>query len=144
MSSRSHNDAFKALTEMGVEIKLHMQVKDYMDDVVVFSNGETIATKTLVWAAGITGFVFSGMPPDSYGSGKRILVDEFNRVKGLDKVFVISPDSRSIAYFTGAKAPRNNRSRAQRRRSATQKIRASSRSRASPPAWSRQDSAAGI
>lgn len=89
MSDRSHNDAFKALTEMGVEIKLHMQVKDYMDDVVVFSNGETIATKTLVWAAGVTGFVFSGMPPDSYGSGKRILVDEFNRVQGLDNVFVI-------------------------------------------------------
>ena len=89
MSEQSHKDAFKALTDMGVDIKLHMQVKDYIDDVVVFSNGETIKTKTLVWAAGVTGSVFAGIPVESYGHNNRIVVDEFNRVKGMDKVFAI-------------------------------------------------------
>jgi NADH dehydrogenase len=89
MSERSHDDAFKALTNLGVEIKLHMQVKDYVNGVVVFSNGEAIETKTVVWAAGVTGFAFAGMPATSFGRGNRILVDEFNRVKGMDKVFAI-------------------------------------------------------
>ena len=89
MSERSHHDAFKALTKMGVEIKLHMQVKDYVDDVVLFANGETIETKTVIWAAGVTGVAFAGMPAASFGRGNRIQVDEFNRVKGMDKVFAI-------------------------------------------------------
>lgn len=89
MSERSHTDAHKALTSMGVEIKLHMQVKDYVNDAVVFSNGESIITKTVIWAAGVTGVAFAGMPAGSFGHGNRILVDEFNRVKGMDKVFAI-------------------------------------------------------
>jgi NADH dehydrogenase len=89
MSERSHNDAHKALTNNGVEIKLHMQVKDYVGDAVVFSNGESIDTRTVIWAAGVTGVAFAGMPPGCFGRGNRIMVDEFNRVKGMDNVFAI-------------------------------------------------------
>jgi NADH:ubiquinone reductase (H+-translocating) len=74
---------------MGVEIKLGIQVKDYVDDVVSFSNGEQIETKTLVWAAGVTASVFEGVPAESYGRGKRLLVNEFNEVKNLTNVFAI-------------------------------------------------------
>jgi NADH dehydrogenase len=93
MSEKSQKDTLKALTEMGVMVQLNMQVKDYSDDVVIFTNGTTIETKTLIWAAGVTGLVFEGLPPECYGRGKRLIVDEYNRVKGLNNIFAIGDTS---------------------------------------------------
>lgn len=89
MSDQSQRDAYDALVKMGVEIKLGMQVKDYVDDTVIFSNGETIATKTVVWAAGVTATVTEGIPAECYGRGKRLMVDEFNEIKGMKDIFAI-------------------------------------------------------
>jgi NADH dehydrogenase len=89
MSEKSQTDSFRALEKLGVEIKLGMQVKDYVDDTVLFANGERIETKTLVWAAGVTSSVFEGIPEESYGRGKRLIVDAYNEVKGLPDVFAI-------------------------------------------------------
>jgi len=89
MSEKSQVDTYKALTKLGVEIKLGLQIKDYVDDTVIFTNGETIATKTLVWAAGVTPSVFGGIPLECYGRGKRLIVDEFNELKGMPNVFAI-------------------------------------------------------
>lgn len=89
MSEQSQQDAYDALTKMGVEIKLGMQVKDYVNDTVIFSNGETIATKTVVWAAGVTAAVIPGIPAECYGRGKRLIVDEFNEVKDMQDIFAI-------------------------------------------------------
>lgn len=89
MSPKSQSDTLSALTKMGVEVKLNHQVKDYQDDIVTFANGETIATKTVVWAAGITGSVFEGIPAESYGRGKRLIVDEINKVTGFPNVYAI-------------------------------------------------------
>ena len=89
MSEKSQADTFDALTKLGVEIKLGLQVKDYVDDTVIFTNGETIETKTLVWAAGVTSSVFEGIPLSCYGRGKRLIVDEYNEVKGMPNIFAI-------------------------------------------------------
>src|SRR5262245_39999277 len=72
MSEKSQADTFNALQKLGVEIKLGMQVKDYVDDSVIFTNGETIQSKTLVWTAGVTSSVFEGIPLECYGRGKRL------------------------------------------------------------------------
>ena len=93
MSEKSQKDALKALMEMGVTVGLNMQVKDYSNDVVTFTNGTTIETKTLIWAAGVTGLMFEGLPPECYGRGKRLIVDEYNRVKGLNYIFAIGDTS---------------------------------------------------
>jgi NADH:quinone reductase (non-electrogenic) len=89
MSKKSQTDTYEKLLKMGVEVKLNMQVKDYVNDVVSFSNGETIETKTLVWAAGVSASLFEGIPPESYGRGRRLLVDAFNRVQGFENVFAV-------------------------------------------------------
>ncbi|MBS1936002.1 MAG: FAD-dependent oxidoreductase, partial [Bacteroidetes bacterium] len=52
-------------------------------------NGETIETKTMIWAAGITAKTFEGIPAECYGRGKRMLVDEFNKVKNTENIFAI-------------------------------------------------------
>jgi NADH dehydrogenase len=89
MSEKSQTDSFNALQKLGVEMKLGMQVKDYVDDKVIFANGETIETKTLIWAAGVTASVIEGIPMSSYGHGKRLIVDEYNEVTGMPNIFAI-------------------------------------------------------
>ena len=89
MSVQSQKDTFDALTKLGVKIQLNHQVKDYVDGRVLFTNGESIATKSLIWAAGVTASVFEGLPAESYGRGKRMLVDTYNKVAGTHNIYAI-------------------------------------------------------
>lgn len=89
MSVDSQKDTYEALTRLGVKIKLDSQVQDFVDDKVLFANGDFIETKTLIWAAGVTAKIFDGIPATSYGRGKRMLVDEFNKVQGIENVYAI-------------------------------------------------------
>ncbi|HLK29779.1 MAG TPA: NAD(P)/FAD-dependent oxidoreductase [Puia sp.] len=89
MSEKSQKDTYDALTKLGVVIKLNIHVKDYLNDVVILDNGETIETKTLMWAAGVTAHVFEGIAKESYGRGKRLVVDEFNKVQGTQNIYAI-------------------------------------------------------
>ena len=89
MSPQSQTDTYDALKELGVVIKLDTHVKDYVNDLVVFDNGETIETKTLIWAAGVTSQVFDGIATECYGRGKRLLVDDFNKVQGTRNIYAI-------------------------------------------------------
>jgi len=89
MSEASQNDTYKALTKMGVEIKLNTQVTDYKDDLVYFSTGETIATKNLIWAAGVWAKQFEGIAAESYGRGRRMATDAYNRVNLTTNVYAI-------------------------------------------------------
>ena len=89
MSEESQKETYNALTKLGVEIRLNYQVKDYVDDMVLFTNGESISTKSLIWAAGITGRSFEGLPVESYGKGKRMIVDKFNKLQGTKNIYAI-------------------------------------------------------
>jgi NADH dehydrogenase len=89
MSVQSQKDTYKELSEMGVTIKLNVHVNDFVNDIVYLSNGETIETKTVIWAAGVTAKVFEGIPAQCYGRGKRLIVDEFNKVKDIPNIYAI-------------------------------------------------------
>lgn len=89
MSPQSQQDTFEALTKLGVKIKFDYQVKDYVDDTILFTNGERIATKNLIWAAGVTASVFEGLPVESYGRGRRMLVDEYNKLNGTENIYAV-------------------------------------------------------
>ena len=89
MSEQSHRDAKNALVNLNVKIKLNTQVKDFINDTVYLSTGETIETKSLIWTAGVNAITFDGIPPSSIGKGKRMLVDAYNKVTGLDTVYAI-------------------------------------------------------
>jgi NADH dehydrogenase len=93
MSKASQQDTLKALTDLGVVVKLNNRVTDYIDDIVYFSNGETIHTKNLIWAAGVSAKAFDGIPMESYGRGKRMATDAYNKVNGLENVYAIGDTS---------------------------------------------------
>jgi NADH dehydrogenase len=89
MSEKSQVDTTKALTDMGVKLILSTHVEDFADDVVTLSDGTRIESMNLIWAAGVTAKIVEGIPADSYGRGKRMIVDEFNKVRGLNNVYAI-------------------------------------------------------
>jgi NADH dehydrogenase len=89
MSKASQQYAYEALVKLGVEVKLNKLVKDYVNDTVVLADGETIPTKILLWTAGVTSGIFDGIPKESYGRGRRLLVDEFNKVQGMQNIYAI-------------------------------------------------------
>lgn len=89
MSKKAQDEAYKVLQHLGVNIILNTPVKDYVAGKVVLANGETIATQALIWASGVTGQEVNGLPADSIARGRRIVVDEFNAVKGVDNIFAL-------------------------------------------------------
>jgi NADH dehydrogenase len=89
MSPKSQKEAYKVLDKLGVNIKLKTAVKDYVDGEVILSTGETILSNTLIWASGVIACEAPGIPAASIGRGRRILVDEFNKVLGTSNVFAI-------------------------------------------------------
>jgi len=89
MSEKSQQNTYDDLRKLGVKIMLNCHVKDYVNDMVIFDNGQEIETKNLIWAAGVTAKVFEGIPTESYGRGRRMIVDEHNKVQGVDGIYAI-------------------------------------------------------
>jgi NADH dehydrogenase len=89
MSKRSHEEASKIITSLGINVILNTMVTGYEDDEVKLSNGTAIKTKTLIWAAGVTATIFNGIKKSSLGKGNRMITDAFHRVKDYHNVFAI-------------------------------------------------------
>jgi NADH dehydrogenase len=89
MSLESQADTLEAVTKLGVVVKLNTRVVDYKDDTVFFADGKTIQTKNLIWAAGVSAREFEGIPTESYGRGKRMATDAFNKVNGTENIYAI-------------------------------------------------------
>lgn len=89
MSERSSREAEKALKELGVEVMTNCMVTDYVDKELVLKDDQRISAETVIWVSGIKANNIDGIPAESIGHAGRILVDRFNRVKGLKDVYAI-------------------------------------------------------
>ena len=89
MSKKSQEEATRVLKELGVHIKLNTAVNDYKNHLVYLANGETIPTNVLIWASGVTGIAIPGLPNEVVGRGRRILVDEYNKVNGTENIYAL-------------------------------------------------------
>ena len=89
MSKTAQNEATKVLKKLGVHIILNVAVKDYVDGKVMMADGNTIETCTLIWASGVIAREVPGLPAESIGRGRRVLVDEYNRVQNFNNIFAL-------------------------------------------------------
>lgn len=89
MSTKAQKEAYSVLNKLGVKIQLNTMVKDYVDGEVLLSSGKKITTATVIWATGVIGREVVGLPAETITRGRRILVDEINRVTGFDAIFSI-------------------------------------------------------
>lgn len=102
MSEKCSEKAKKYLESLCVEVRLNTLVKSYDDKYVTFADGTREYWETIIWNAGIKGEPMPGLPQECLGRGGRIIVDEFNRIKGYEDVAFALGD---IALMTTEKYP---------------------------------------
>jgi NADH:ubiquinone reductase (H+-translocating) len=83
MSNTARTASGRYLTEMGVVIKTETFVTGYDEKSVLLSDGESIPSSTVIWAAGVTGNKVEGLPEDCWVANNRIVVNRHNRVQGI-------------------------------------------------------------
>ena len=93
MSKHASEKALFYLKRLNINVLLNKRVTDYDGETLSFSDGEQIKSKLVIWAAGISGVVPSGIPDESVGRAKRMLVDEYNKLKGFDNIYAIGDAS---------------------------------------------------
>lgn len=89
MSEMAQKTSYETLKKLGVKILLNVSVKDYVDNKVILSDGKTIETETLIWTSGVIGREVPGIPKESIGKGRRILVDAYNKVNGTENIYAL-------------------------------------------------------
>ncbi|HEX7692783.1 MAG TPA: NAD(P)/FAD-dependent oxidoreductase [Sediminibacterium sp.] len=104
MSKASQQKSQEYLEKMGVHVWTNALVEDYDGKTVKLKDGRTIATHTLIWAAGVSGNVPEGIAKDKVVRGNRIKVDQYNRVEGWDDVFAIG----DVCYMETPEFPRGH------------------------------------
>jgi NADH dehydrogenase len=81
--------ARRELERRGVEVLLGRRVEELDGDRVVLSDGETVETKTVAWAAGVKPSALAGRLELERTDSGRIRVDERLRAPGHDRVYAI-------------------------------------------------------
>ena len=89
MSKMAQQTSYETLKELGVKILLNVSVKDYVNNQVILSDGTIINTETLIWTSGVIGREVPGIPEEKIGKGRRILVDEYNRVEENKNIYAL-------------------------------------------------------
>lgn len=89
MSETASKASYEYLTSMGVDVQLNAYVTDYSDHTVKLQDGRSFKSQTIIWVCGVTGRRIQGLDNNSYGSGNRLLVDQFNKVEGYDNIYAI-------------------------------------------------------
>lgn len=89
MSEIASKKALEYLEKMSVKVHLNTAVRSYDGYEIALSTGEKLISRTMIWAAGVTGQPVDGISADAFGKSRRIRVDEFNRVIGYQNIFAI-------------------------------------------------------
>ena len=101
MSPESSKKSKEYLEKLGVNVMLKTSVKEFDGKQVVLSDGKTLNSTTVVWAAGIKGNVLPGLSPEIITKGNRIKVDRFNAIEGYRNIFAIG----DLAWMSTPKYP---------------------------------------
>lgn len=89
MSEESSEASLKYLRQLHVRVHLNARVEAFDGKEVTLADGQTFASETVIWTAGVKANPIDGLPAESLGGAQRIKVDEFNRALGTDHIYAI-------------------------------------------------------
>lgn len=100
MSDVSRIASKKYLEELGVIVKTETLIESYDGNIAILNNGETIPTKNVIWAAGVTGNIVEGLDQQDIFKN-RYIVDRYNKLKRFDNIYALG----DIAYMVTENYP---------------------------------------
>lgn len=95
MSNTAQLASKSYLEKMGIKIYTETFVKNYDGNILTLSTGETIRTKTVIWAAGVTGNKIEGFAAEIITPTNRLKVNRINKVFESENIFALG----DIAYM---------------------------------------------
>ncbi len=104
MSDESSAQSEKYLKRLGVEVMTGNVLQSFDGSIAILKSGKSIATKTVIWAAGIKGNVPEGIDPTLIVRGNRVKVDRTNKVPGTENIYMIG----DVAYMETPKYPKGH------------------------------------
>ncbi|WP_439504481.1 NAD(P)/FAD-dependent oxidoreductase [Sediminibacterium sp.] len=104
MSELAKKTSRKYLGEMGVHLITETFVKNYDGLTLELSNGNTLQSKTVIWAAGVIGNKIDGLPTTAIKQGNRIAVNRNNLVEDTQNIYAIG----DIALMETLKYPKGH------------------------------------
>lgn len=100
MSEQASEMSDKFLKDMGVMVRTNDAVVSYDGRLAVLKSGKTLETANLIWTAGVKAAVFNGLEKAEFHRGGRIVVDEYNQVKGYSNIYAIGDVAAMITEET--------------------------------------------
>ena len=89
MSEKASQASLENLQDLGVKVWLNRRVKSYDGFTVELDSGEKLFTRTMIWAAGVTGAPLRGIRPESMIMGNRLKVNQYSLVEGYENIYAI-------------------------------------------------------
>jgi NADH dehydrogenase len=96
MSQKSSEKARNFLEKMGVQVLTKTLATGCDEKTVFLNSGTSISTGMIIWTAGITGNIISGLKPDCFARSGRIKVDSSNKVEEYSNIFALGDISMLI------------------------------------------------
>lgn len=99
MSEKSSEKVKETLSKRGVIIHQGVHVETYDKPLVSLGNGEQIRSRNVFWVAGVTPKPIPGIDATAY-ERNRLLVNEFNQVKGYTNIYALGDTALLITEQT--------------------------------------------
>ena len=101
MSEKSSIQSKRYLEKLGVKVMTDTMLKDFDGRNIVLQDGLTLASNTVIWAAGIKGNIPDGIDRTLVARGNRIRADRQCRVFGYNIIYTLG----DLAYIETPKYP---------------------------------------
>lgn len=101
MSENARQASRIYIERMEVGLLMETIVSDYDGNVLTLKDGKKIVTKTVIWAAGVTGNKINGLPESYYAVSNRLKVNRLSKIEGSENIFAL----RDIALMEMPKFP---------------------------------------
>ncbi len=93
MSDEASEKSKEFLEDLGVDVLTGVRVTGYDGNEITLSNGRTLHSTKVIWAAGITGQRIGGIPDQVYAEGNRITTNKFNQVIGYPDFYALGDNA---------------------------------------------------
>jgi len=103
MSDHAKAASRKYLIDMGVQLHTEVFVKNYDGNLIELSDGSSVKTKTVIWAAGVVANRITGLSDSCYTKNNRLIVSNINQLENVSNIFAIGDVAfmQTIKYTNG-------------------------------------------